>query len=91
MKLLLEAAPGAPGLASSILRHSKGVFWRERKKEVPSVNVRKKAKNIQHLDFRHKKVCDAAVLWDTRAPGPCSKTRKTYGVPGLVYKNPNPN
>lgn len=33
LKLFLEAAPGALGLTSSILRHSKRVFWREWKKE----------------------------------------------------------
>lgn len=54
MKLFLEAAPGALGLASSILRHSKRVFWREWKKEVPSVRVRKKPRT------------DDICTWDTR-------------------------
>lgn len=48
LKLFLEAAPGALGLASSILRHSKRVFW---KKEISNIRVRR---SQEHMTF---------VLW----------------------------
>lgn len=46
LKLFLEAAPGALGLTSSILRHSKRVFWREWKKEVSSIRVMRSQEHV---------------------------------------------
>lgn len=87
MKLLLEAAPGALGLASSILRHSKRVFWREWKKEVPSVRVRKKPRtyDICTLGTRKSVTLRLCGILELLAHA------VTYGVSGLVYRNPNPN
>lgn len=50
LKLFLEAAPGALGLTSSILRHSKRVFWGEWKREVLSVRVRR-SQEYMHAIF----------------------------------------